>query len=258
MKIRIVTWNMAYWSHKQSHEKAWDYLLNTIDVDFVLVQEAGRPKILENDSNFLWHNAGITPGRKEWGTGIYSKKYLLTQEPGKSISSWDKKTFDELCIVANASISDDKNITLISLYGRMDKVKNIGYCITNLHRVLSDLTGILNGHLGKRDIILGGDLNASKQLDSIYGNNSHKIFFDRLEDFGLKNSFDLNSNTDFVQTLRHHKSKINWQNDYLFFSNKIAKGFIGCKVIESEEVRRFSDHNPVVVTLNISNASAVT
>jgi exonuclease III len=251
MKIRVVTWNMAYWSHKQLHDEAWDYLLNTIDADFFLVQESKRPKSLENDNNFLWHNAGATSGRKAWGTGIYSKKYKLTQEPEDSIPSWNKKTFDEMCVVANASIDDGKALILISLYGRMDKVDRVPYCITNLHRVLSDLTGIFNGHFGKRNIVLGGDLNASKQLDPIQRNSSHKIFFDRLEDFGLKNSFDLNGNTDFVQTHRHNISKLNWQNDYLFFSKQIAKGFIDCEVTDNEVVRRLSDHNPVIVTLDI-------
>jgi len=39
-----------------------------------------------------------------------------------------------------------------------------GYSMTNLHRMLSDLTCIFNGHLGvKRKIVLGGDFNAENR-----------------------------------------------------------------------------------------------
>jgi len=242
---------MAYWSHRQLHNNAWDYFLNTIDADFYLVQESVKPIQLENENNFIWHNAGDTAGRRDWGNGIYSKKYKLNQEPVESIQSWNKQTFDEMCVVANSRINTDVALTIINIYGRMDKVGSEKYSIANLHRVLSDLTGIFNGHYGKRNIILGGDFNASTQFDIKQNNNSHKIYFDRLEDFGLKNSFDLNGNTEYVQTHRHNISKLNWQNDYLFFSKQTAKGFVDCEVIDNEEVRRLSDHNPVIVTLDI-------
>lgn len=127
-----------------------------------------------------------------------------------------------------------------------------GYSITNLHRMLSDLTCIFNGHLGgKRNIVLGGDLNASVQLDPIQKNDSHKIFFERLEDFNLNDCFKL-SNIKFpVQTLRHQKSKVKWQNDYFFISKSISKKLINCKVVDNDKVRKYSDHNPEVITLDL-------
>lgn len=251
MKIRVLTWNMAYWSHRNLNEEVWMYILDGIDPDFVLFQEGKRPSFLENDKNFLWHNAGETKGRKDWGTGIYSKRYELVQEPLESIPCWNTDRFNELCVVAKSQVTEDKELTLISLYGRIDSITNIGYSIPNLHRILSDLTGLFNGHFGKRNIIIGGDLNASEQLDPMQGNNSHKLFFQRLKDFKLRDCFELKGHKDFVQTLRHHRSKLNWQNDYLFVSKKLAKGFIDCEVLDNEEIRKFSDHNPVLVTLEI-------
>ena len=29
MVIKIVTWNMAYWSHQKAHDEAWAFLLVT-------------------------------------------------------------------------------------------------------------------------------------------------------------------------------------------------------------------------------------
>ena len=247
MNITVATWNMAYWTHNKHAEKAWDYLLNKIDADFYLLQETTIPEVLEGDKNFIWHR-GETRGRNYWGTGIYSKRYPLTQEPDESIPCWNKDRFDELCVVANASI-EDMDMTLISLYGRFDYIGRASYAIPNLHRVLSDLTGILNGHFGKRSIIFGGDINVSEQLDR--GNNSHRLFFERLKDFKLEDSFKLNGHKNYVQTFRHINSEKPWQNDYIFLSKPISKTFVSCEVIENDAVRQYSDHNPVVVTFSL-------
>ena len=252
MKVKIVTWNMAYWSHKKYLDEAWNYFLNDLDADIFLFQEAKPPKMLKDDKNLIWHNAGETIGRKEWGSGIYSKKYELSKEPDESIPESSRQLFKELCIVANTKIEGVK-LTLISLYGRLDKVGNgQTYCIPNLHKILSDLTGILNGHINsKRNIVLGGDLNVSIQCDNKWGGNAHKIFFDRIKDFKLNNCFKLKGYKDFIQTHRHRGSKEKWQNDYFFISKSISKKFVDCIVVDTPEVRKYSDHNPVVITLDL-------
>ena len=153
MKIKIVTWNMAYWSHKTLLEEAWNYFLNEIDADFFFFQEAKPSKKIQDDKKHLvWNEIG---GNRPWGSGIYSKKYELSEEIIKT-------DFKGVFSIANTN-TEDRKLTLISLYGLMESNgATKGYAITNLHRMLSDLTGIFNGHIdGKRNIILGGDLNSS-------------------------------------------------------------------------------------------------
>jgi len=251
MKVKIATWNMAYWSHKKYLEEAWDYFLNELDTDIFLFQEA-KPSKTINSTNLIWHNAGKSVGRKYWSTGIYSKKYKLSEEPEESIPESSRQLFKELCIVANTKIEGVK-LTLISLYGRLDKLGNgPAYCMPNLHRVLSDLTSVLNGHIdGKRNIVLGGDLNASIQCDNKWGGNAHKIFFDRMDDFKLNNCFKLRGYEDFIQTHRHRKSKDKWQNDYIFISKSISNKFVDCEIVDVPEIRKYSDHNIVIITLNL-------
>jgi exodeoxyribonuclease-3 len=218
MKIRIATWNMAYWQYKKYFEETWDYYLKEIDADIIFFQEAKPSKVIEDDKDHLVWN--------EIGGGAFS--------------------------IANTNI-ENRKLTFISLYGLMESNgPTKGYSITNLHRMLSDLTCIFNGHLdGKRNIVLGGDLNASVQLDPTQKNDSHKIFFDRLEDFNLNDCFKL-SNKEFpVQTLRHHRSKVKWQNDYFFISKSLSKKLINCEVVDNDKVRKYSDHNPVVITLDL-------
>lgn len=119
--------------------------------------------------------------------------------------------------------------------------------------MLSDLTHLFHGKLrkgGLPKVILGGDLNASIQLDAKQGDDSHRIFFQRLEDFGLvdcQGSFT----SERPRTLRHAKSDFPWVNDYIFASESLAKKVVSCQVIELPEMLDLSDHNPVVVTFNL-------
>ena len=59
----------------------------------------------------------------------------------------------------------------------MEKISNVVYSIPNLHRMLSDLSGILESRDTKHRIILGGDFNASLQIDEQQTGNSHKVLF---------------------------------------------------------------------------------
>jgi len=246
MIIKIVTWNMDYWKKKRFLEESWDYFLNEIDADFYFFQE-GKPtsEISKKSNHLIWDEIGKN---RDWGSGIYSKKYSLKEE---QIVGEFNNNLKGIVAVANAKISDSVTLTLMSVYGFLEKVGKEVYAATNMHRVLSDLTGIFNGHLGaRRKIIFGGDLNMSVQVDDWTNTtpHSHKIFFDRLEDFRLFNCFKTFFN-DYVQTHRHARSDKPWQNDYFFISQRISKKLINCEVIDNEKVRKYSDHNPVMITL---------
>jgi len=241
MNLRLVTWNMAFWSHKTYLEEAWKYLFEEIDADIILLQESQPTQELKNDPNLLWFEIG---GTRDWGTGIYSKKSPIRQLPIKS-------DYTGSLLAGEVRINDTVQLTIISLYGFLEPVGNTRYAITTLHRMLSDLTGILNGHEGgNRNIILGGDLNASIQCDMYDGGKAHQIFFQRLEDFKLKNCYAPFFG-DFVQTHRHNKSDKPWQNDYFFISTTLSKNLKSCTVIDNEKVRRLSDHNPVLIELEL-------
>jgi hypothetical protein len=82
-------------------------------------------------------------------------------------------------------------------------------------------------------------------------NNSHRIFFERIEDFGLSDIYKLAANKDYVQTLRHDLSNKPWQNDYFFISKSLDKKFLGYEIIDNEYVGKFSDHNIVVLEIEV-------
>ncbi len=239
--IKVATWNMAYWQHRAMLDAAWDCYLSTVQADFYLFQE-GRPYPGAEEGHLFWNEIG---GKRDWGSGIYSPSWEVIEE---NIDS----PFKGALTIAN-TIMGGRAMTLVSIYGLMESAGSAkGYSITNLHRMFSDLTGLLNGHMGgKRDIILGGDLNASTQFDEVQNNCSHELLFARIADFGLLDAHTLAGNQSHARTLRRPDSDKPWQNDYLFLSKSLAKGFKSYEVIDTPSIRQFSDHNMVVLELEL-------
>lgn len=238
--MKIATWNMGYWQHRTMHKEAWNYFLNQIEADFFLFQEGRPAEDLQDDEHLIWHEIG---GRRDWGSGIYSPTFQLFEERIET-------RFTGEFSVGNTRIGEQE-MTLISMYGLMESEgPTKGYSIPNLHRMLSDLTGLLDGHVGRRrNIVMAGDLNASTQFDEIQHNKSHKLLFERIADFGLRDVYQLSGNTSHVQTLRHHRSNKLWQNDYCFIAKSLMKQFVKFAIIDNHDVRRFSDHNVLLVEL---------
>ena len=116
--------------------------------------------------------------------------------------------------------------------------------------MFSDLTPILDNTRDswgkKRKIILGGDFNASFQWDDQQPGESHRIMFERLENFGMVDPLREKYNQP-VQTWRSSNSKKSWQLDYVFVSNNLAERVKDVNVLYSKEIEQLSDHNPIEV-----------
>jgi len=240
MKLNLATWNMAHWSHKNHDTESWRYFTNEIDSDILLFQEAVPNYKALIKEHLVWSEIG---GTRPWGSGIYSPKFKINPFAFNN-------NFSGAVTAAEIELNENLKIIVISLYGLMEQISKVGYAIPNLHRIFSDLTEILEFKGTKHRVIIGGDFNASLQIDEIQPSNSHQVFFDRLKEFGLVNCFD-NYFTDFVQTHRHIRSTKPWQNDYFFISKKLEKHLINCSVIDNETVCKLSDHNPVVIELYV-------
>ena len=238
IKMKLATWNMAHWTHKKNSSEAWDYFLKNLDCDILLFQEAYPDLNILNQSRLVWNSIG---DKRQWGSGIYSMKSKIQE------CSFKNNFFGSV-VASEVSIEKDFNPIVISLYALMEAILGSDYSIPNLHRIFSDLTGLLESRKTKNRIIIGGDFNASLQFDN--KNHTHKVFFDRLKEFNLINCFD-DYFDDPVQTHRHVNSEKPWQIDYFFMSKELSKKLIGCVVIDNGKIRKFSDHNPVVIELDI-------
>ncbi|MHC4543171.1 MAG: endonuclease/exonuclease/phosphatase family protein [Planctomycetota bacterium] len=253
MKVKIATWNMDNWKREaEIQKKAWEYLDEVISPDIALVQEAvpissqmgfiGTGKqptgsFIDNET-VVWQEIG---GSRKWGSGVLTKSFPLREVHFNN-------SHQGSVIVAEVLLPNNSVWTCISLYGLLDN----GYATTTLHRILSDLTFLLHEKMGKRQFIVGGDLNISPQWDEQYPEHgfSHRNIFDRLTDFGLVNCLE-KFHTDPIQTMRHPKSDFPWQNDYVFANKELIDSLISCDVVNDPEVSRLSDHNPVVAIFDV-------
>jgi hypothetical protein len=121
-------------------------------------------------------------------------------------------------------------MVFVSPYGVLEE----GYAVTTMHRVLSDLTPLLDRDLGKR-LIIGGDFNCSTQRPG-RDRDRHRNLFERFATLGLVDLLALTAGTRpaladcpcsdelcrHVQTLCQDGSKVPWHNDYLFATAAVA------------------------------------
>lgn len=243
--LKLVCWNMAYWTFMNKVTEAWDYLYNSLNADVALLTEMGDPAQTACPFPYTkWQNVGVGDRYSLWGSGIVSRREL---------SDGEYNVRNGAVITAELKLNK-RTLTLISMYGlRDDKMGNF-ITLPNLHRYLSDLTPILNGKSYGRNIIIGGDWNADMQLDGdmcVRGNtpNAHKVFFDRVRDFNLCDC--LESFADYpVRTWRNpgYPDSVS-QLDYCYASPnlKVKSG----SLIETPEVTKLSDHNPLVIEFDI-------
>lgn len=230
MLMKIVTWNMNYWQKRKKHEEAWRYLVNVIQPDIALLQETQPPDSYRGDGllfePFSQYN---------WGSAIYAR--------GLSVEYVPIETYKGYVIVGNIALPKGKPLTTISLQSPIVDT----YSITELHRIFSDLTRLLDRKRSYK--LVGGDFNAGLLFDEVWNIRTHKVMFDRVEAFGLTNCHRRFHEKE-EQTFRR-KGARPYQLDHMFISDKLADGLVSCDVLYNGEIEALSDHNPLVTVLEI-------
>ena len=245
MKLSIVTWNMDTWKRTHPQRKAaWTYLTMEISADIMLLQEFAPQSQTDDQYSVLYREIG---GKRKWGSAVATRGLPICEVKFNN-------SYPGAVIAADVHLPDGGVLTVISLYGMFDEEN---YVTAALHRVLSDLTLLLHKDRNKRLFVIAGDYNASKQWDEVYRNQypAHRIFFERLEDFGLVDC-TMQYFQKPVQTNRHANSNFPWQNDYIHVSKKLAVNLESCEVKDDSRVRELSDHNPVIATFQFPISAA--
>ncbi len=264
MSFKIATWNMNHWLRGVDERRAARMFLEAqVRPDVALLQETVPDSAWDR---VVYREGGIDK-KRQWGSAIVSFGSKLT-EIRKIKSRYSRSesslvnTLPGVMVVAGVHMSDAKPITVVSMYGLIDN----GYAITTVNRLLSDLTPLFDTRRADR-IVVGGDLNCSTQLKPP-DRQRHRNVFERIEAFGLVDlleqtrdrrappancSCDDSPDCGHVQTHRHPRSKIPWQDDYLFASPKLAKQLVDCYVIDSGDPDPWSlsDHCPVVAEFDL-------
>jgi endonuclease/exonuclease/phosphatase family metal-dependent hydrolase len=251
--MRVATWNMNYWRRTpEDRAAAWSFLTD-LGLDVALVQEANPP-----DGLAAIHRPGGIDQHRRWGSAIVSfagglraLDQIDSPEANKKLDLL--RTFPGSVAIAE-HVDAGEPVVFVGAYGVLDG----GYAITTMHRVLFDLTPLLDSRIGKR-LVLGGDLNCSTQLEG-RDRERHRNLFDRFASLGLVDLLGATAGSRptledcpcsddpclHVRTVRHARSVKPWHDDYLFATRALAKHLRDCQPVSEAHAWELSDHCPVL------------
>lgn len=265
--MRLVSWNMNRLGRSESsHVEAWDYLRNDLKADLALVQEASP---MEDLGAKVYRPIGEKP--YNWGSAVVALRPGLTLQPRRRVPLADSLpaavAFDELpdshpgaSAVADVHLDGRQLFTAVSLYAQWEMMPGgkTMYAGPRLHRMLSDLTGVLaSSH--RNPVLLAGDFNVTSQGARSSDNEAAAVFA-RLRAWRM---------TDCIAHKRagqagvadckcpdgaacHHVQtfQTGTQLDYAFVSDSIVPALLDCGTEATAEAWRRSDHCPIVIDLD--------
>lgn len=262
--LTVVSWNMNHWQNSpEVRQDAWAYLTgqlaDQVAWDIALLQECRPPA----DAPCLW-----SPVRDlAWGTAVVVRSGSVRRIDLEDDSHPG-------CIVA-AEVSLDRGMrcTAVSMYGLQEHRKRIDgepyhlrYAVTAVHRMLSDLTPLIDLHSRTRvraPLVLGGDLNVSSQIDPP-DRQRHREVLERFAGLGLQDAWQAapenlraadctcaDEPCRHVRTHTHRRSPRPWQLDYVFANAAWEVG--AAQTVLDDHTWTRSDHAPVAVHLTATN-----
>ncbi len=254
--LKVATWNL-----NRGGERSWRYLEEHIVPDVALVQQAVVPTGMDR---VVHRQGGIGNGR-DWGSAVVSYGPDLVPITHIEISSTRidlLRTWPGTVAIAEVHAAGIAPFTVVSVYGLLDA----GYEITTVHRILSDLTPLLDGEQGRR-IVVGGDLNCSTQCDPP-DRQRHVNLFERVSGLGLVDLLERTRHErtplpdcpcddapecGHVETHRHELYTKPRQDDYLFASPTLADKLTACHVVDSGDPDPWSlsGHCPVIAEFDL-------
>lgn len=165
--VTVVTWNMNHWQNSNAaQQSAWDYLHGPLAAqtgwDVALLQECAPP---EPSARCVF-----APVRDHaWGSAVLVRAGSIRR------IELEDDSHPGCVVAAEVTRENGTTITAVSLYGLQEYARRIDgecydvrYAVTAVHRMLSDLTPLIDQHSRhrtKRPLLLGGDLNISSQID---------------------------------------------------------------------------------------------
>lgn len=226
--MKVVTWNLGYWQHRQMHEKAWDYLKEQLKPDLALLQEVKQIK--KGNENLLFKKI-----HQNWGTAIYARNMPLKEITVES------KHNDRL-IAALVEHKQGKKIAAVSVHAPIIG----GRVFPHLEEIFQGIETIVC----EKTFIVGGDLNTARLAEKVWPKHGHGIFFEKLERsifFDCHHKFHDREE----QTFFRKGSKYEFQDDHLFVSRDLADCVKSCHALNNEITRSVSDHIPIVAEIEM-------
>lgn len=228
--MKILTWNLGYWQHSAFHDEAWNYLCNDLKPDIAFLQEVRPPSWIPH------HALLFEECTRRWGTAIFTPSLTWQKEdfalyPGR---------------VAAASIALDKNLCLFvaSIHAPIIKDRVFPY--------LAEIFTKLESQFARKSAVVGGDLNSARLAEKVWPGNGHGPFFAQIDKGDRWVDCYRKFHSTEVQTFFRANSVNPFQDDHIFASCDLENSIrTPSYVINNELTRRFSDHIPLVVDIDL-------
>lgn len=261
---------MNHWQRKPGERAAaWEYLRDVVAPDIALVQEAVPPVELESvvycpfpSKHRAWGTAVVVFNPDLSVSPVARREVTPYLEPGEIEDSQPGTS-----AVAEVMSSGGSRFIAISVYSAIERAGNgTSYATTTAHRILSDLTPLLDSARESRPVIVGGDFNCSTQMEGS-DRAAEDAVFARIEAFGLtdwfafsarererlKDCFCANAGAcSHYRTLRHNNDPNSrpWHVDYMF-SHHLDRAATLLTVLDEPAAWALSDHAPLMLKTTI-------
>jgi endonuclease/exonuclease/phosphatase family metal-dependent hydrolase len=276
--MRIVSWNLnrASWSQRrrcltaeEQQRRAWTELA-ALGADVALIQEAvpppgnlERPPVATLPAGAVAEDWRSRPGpRRWWCSAIASWGPVLERLPEPPDLSEPLTESHKGAYRIGRVPWGDGHLVLVSAYALWDYSwleagqKPI-YSETTMHRILSDITPIIDVEHSNLSVLVAGDFNASTQFPPPY-RAQYRLVLSRLECLGLQNISVSAAGEELVDCpcadvpcrhVRTLEGKKPYQDDYVYASRDVAAATRLVAVERTPGMEAVSDHLPVVVEI---------
>jgi len=228
-KIKIISWNLGYWQHREYHECAWEYLRNVAKPDIGLLQEVRAQDLAEGEDLVFReiHNG--------WGTAIYCRgarkvrEIIFSRYPGRVSAT-------------EIAIQTGKLLLIASVHAPIIR----GCVFPHLDHIFTDIEEAFSG----KPSVVGGDLNSARLAEQAWPRYGQGPFFERVDAswfVDIRKQFY----EDEIQTYFRPDQKFPFQDDHIFISQDLANQVVSYEVVNNEVTRKVSDHTPVSIEIEI-------
>jgi endonuclease/exonuclease/phosphatase family metal-dependent hydrolase len=223
--------------YRRRHEEAWRYLLDELQPDVALVQEAlftGEPRVAAAGQLIWSDDRGRDSGTAIFVRGGLNAAGVSLRSTGSYIAAVELATEDGPTLVASVHVGPP-----------------------NYRKHLRILADELSAAVAERRFVVGGDLNAARCIDKVYKGRWFTRYFDDLE---RRHFYDCHwrQHGREIQSFWGRQAKNPYQCDHLFVDAATGRTRPRCQIIDNPAVREFSDHGPMVlVTRTPTSVGAV-
>jgi len=249
--MRVICWNI------HQSKAAWNYAVDSLGGDVLIFQESKKPPADPKMPSIFDTILEDEPGAMKPRTWGNSTSVLSGSIERVDVGSKYKGSLNTAVITTQG----ERKIGIANIYGLLEKYPDQPNPVVYLgiHRKLDKVERWINGELDPKPefFIVCGDFNNDRRMDehktfkgSKQGRTSNELL-DRVVGLGMTDLLAV-AYPDFVQTIRHNRSKFPWQLDHFFVSNHAASLVTNIEVIDNPKIRQISDHNPIVVDFELT------